>query len=468
MTQSDPAPADEGWRFLLRDGNGPRALMLSGGVALHAVSIYVVATIMPLVVGEVGGIAFFAWTATLYVAGSLCSAAAVPGLLARLGPRGTYRIAFCLFALGSLVCSVAPSMTVLLLGRLVQGLGGGMLPALSYGIIRIIFPPALHARAIVLIGSVWGIAALAGPTIGGVFGDFGVWRAAFWVDVALAALFILASGRVLPATMPAAGAPRRFPGLRLILLAGAALCVGAGGATAQPGPAALGMAAAVALILLVKALDRRAAAPLLPSQAFNPRYGLGAVSATMALLILSGSANTFLPFLLHNGHGWSTLAGGYMAAVYALSWTAFSFVSGTAGPRGVRASIAAGPPLMVLGLAVEAVAVPLGWWPAIAAGQVLLGAGIGLGWAHLGALMMQVAPAAERELAGPFITATQTLATVFGSALAGMVANLAGLTRATTPEEMAAVATWLFAATMLAPLLACFTAWRTLVLTRKA
>jgi MFS family permease len=466
MTDSETAPADGGWRFLLRDGNGPRALMLAGGVALHAVSIYVVATIMPLVVAEVGGIAFFAWTATLYVAGSLCGAAAVPGVMARMGPRGAYRMAFALFALGSLVCSVAPSMAVLLLGRLVQGVGGGMLPALSYGIIRVIFPPALHARAIVLIGSVWGIAALAGPTIGGVFGDLGAWRATFWVNVALAMGFAALTGRVLPAHTEGPGVARRFPGLRLALLAGAALCVGAGGAAAAPGPAALGVAAAVAMLAAVRALDRRAATPLLPSQAFDPRFGLGAVSATMGLLIIAGSANTFLPYLLHRGHGWSTLAGGYMAAVYALSWTVFSFVSGSAGRWGVRASIAAGPPLMVLGLAVEAVAMPGGAWWALALGQVLLGAGIGLGWAHLGAMMMQVAPAAERELAGPFITAAQTLATVFGSALAGMVANLAGLTRATTPEETATVGAVLLAATALAPLLACFTTWRTLVLTR--
>jgi predicted MFS family arabinose efflux permease len=58
------------------------------------------------------------------------------------------------------------------------------------------------------------------------------------------------------------------------------------------------------------------------------------------------------------------------------------------------------------------------------AGQALLGAGIGVGWAQLGALLMAVAPPADRDVAGPFITTTQTLAAVFGSALAGMLATL--------------------------------------------
>ena len=58
----------------MRDGNAGRCVVVTGGVALHAVSIYVVATIMPVVVDDIGGLAFFAWTATLYIAGSLTGA----------------------------------------------------------------------------------------------------------------------------------------------------------------------------------------------------------------------------------------------------------------------------------------------------------------------------------------------------------------------------------------------------------
>lgn len=462
--QNDDTPAR--WADLLSEGNGVRALMLSGGVALHAVSIYVVATIMPLVVGEVGGLAFFAWTATLYVASALCSAAAVPMLLARFGPRHTYRLAFGLFMCGSVVCSLAPSMAVLLAGRLLQGIGGGMLPALSYALIRVIFPPALHARAIVLIGSVWGIAALVGPFVGGVFGALGAWRAAFWLDVVLASAFIVAAGRILPAAAMGAAAMRRFPGLRLVLLALAALAVGTGGATSEPLPALAGIAVAVALIWLVLRVDGRAPARLLPSGAFNPRVPLGAVSATMALMIMSGAPGTFLPYLLHDGHGISTLVAGYMAAIYALSWTGFSLVSASARPGVVRACIGVGPLLMAAGLLTQAWAVPVGTLAGVAAGQVLLGAGIGLGWAHLGALVLKVAPTGEHDVAGPFITAAQTLATVFGSALVGMLANLAGLTAARDAAQTASVGAVLYGVSAVVPALAALTAWRTLVVTK--
>ena len=88
MTQ-DANTTDAGWRGLLVGGNAIRALVIAGGTGLHAVSIYVVVTIMPVIVGEIGGMAFFAWTATLYVAGALASSSAVPLLLSRAGPLGS-------------------------------------------------------------------------------------------------------------------------------------------------------------------------------------------------------------------------------------------------------------------------------------------------------------------------------------------------------------------------------------------
>jgi MFS family permease len=459
-----PHAHDAGWRPLLENGNWLRALVIAGGTGLHAVSIYVVVTIMPLVVADVGGLPFFAWTATLYVAASLASSAAVPLMLSRAGPRTVYRLACLVFALGSLVCATATSMPMLLLGRLLQGIGGGMLPALGYSLVRVIFPPALHARAIVLVGSVWGIAALAGPAIGGLFAQYATWRWAFGIDIVIGAAFVLLSGPVLPAERHAAARP--FPGIRLGLLVLAALAVSAGGATSAPIPAALGTVAALALILTTLRLDARSRPRMLPEGAFDLRTPLGAVSATMFLLIMTAAPNTFIPYILRGADGVAPLVGGYVNATYALSWTFISLV--TASALRARAMMRLGPILMLAGLALVALALPRGILAAVFAGQVLLGAGIGVGWAHLGALLMQVAAPADRDLAGPFITTTQTLATVFGSAIAGMIANLAGLPAAATPAALGHTAAWLFAVSCLVPAAACLTSARMLTLTGSA
>ena len=103
-------------------------------------------------------------------------------------------------------------MPALLAGRSVQGLGGGMLVALSYAMIRHLFPAALWPRAISLVSGMWGAAALTGPFVGGVFAELGAWRAAFWALLPLAAGFAALSARVLGRAAggrdPDGGAPR--------------------------------------------------------------------------------------------------------------------------------------------------------------------------------------------------------------------------------------------------------------------
>jgi len=459
-------PGNAGWQDLVRNGNGPRALIITGGVAIHAVSIYVVATIMPIVVGDVGGIAFFAWTATLYVTGSLCGASTVPLLLSRCTVRIVYRIAFGLFLTGSLTCSLAPTMGVLLVGRLLQGLGGGMLPALAYTIIRKVFSPSLHARAITLVGSVWGVAALIGPSIGGVFAQAGAWRAAFWIDVVIGVAFIFTSERALPSQVVAESAARSFPGARLGLLIAAAICVSSGGLSGQLMPAVFGCGGAIALIATMLRLDAACTPRMLPGGAFNPRLPLGAVSATMGLLILSSSPSTFVPYILRVAHDVAPVVGGYVNATYALSWTLLSFLTASAARGGARMAIRIGPLLMCAGMALLAWAVPAGMVLWVLAAHALMGAGIGMAWAHLGALLMEVAPADDRDAAGPFITTTQTLAAMFGSAIAGVIANLAGLADAASAYEVAAVGKWLFGTGTLLPLAGLLVAWHALALTK--
>jgi MFS family permease len=450
----------------MRGHNGSRLLVITGAVALHAVSIYVVATILPLVVHDVGGLAFFAWTSTLYVAGSLCGASAVPLLVSWRNAPFVYRVAFGLFLTGSLVCALAPSMGVLLLGRLSQGLGGGMLPALAYATIRSSMPSSLHARAIAFLGTVWGVAAVAGPAIGGLFAALGAWRWAFGIDVVIGAVFIAAAERTLRDDTRSVAPTRPFPGLRLFLLVLAALCVGAGGASARVAQALLGLLGAVACLLVMLRLDSASTPRMLPSGAYRPSRLLGAVSATMGLLILSSSPSTFIPYLLNAGHGIAPIIGGYIGATYALAWTFVSLLTASAGRTGARISIGLGPVFMLAGMALLAWSVTAGQVLAVLLGQALLGTGIGMGWAHLGALLLTAAPPEEHDVAGPFITTTQTLAAVFGSAIAGMVANLAGLADAATAGAIAATGHWLFGALMVLPVAACATAWRALALSR--
>src|SRR5690606_30165257 len=94
-----------------------------------------------------------------------------------------------IFCTGTLVCAFAPDMWVMLVGRAVQGGGGGLLYALAYAMIRQMFPQRLWPRAISLVSAMFGIATLLGPAIGGMFAEAGIWRAAFWSVAPAAILF---------------------------------------------------------------------------------------------------------------------------------------------------------------------------------------------------------------------------------------------------------------------------------------
>ena len=95
-----------------------------GGVAIHALSMRVVSTALPIVVTEIGGLRFFAWTTTVAVVTAIWGAAFSASLVRLRGLRDAYRISLVLFAGGSVICASSPNMGVFLAGRFFQGLGG--------------------------------------------------------------------------------------------------------------------------------------------------------------------------------------------------------------------------------------------------------------------------------------------------------------------------------------------------------
>lgn len=170
-----------GWSALLLGKNGLRSAALAGGVALHAINVYLVTTLLPSVVKDIGGLDYYAWNTTLFVVASIIGSVLSTRALGILGPKLAYALAGLVFMLGCGLCALAPDMGWLIIGRSVQGLGGGLLFALPYAMIRLVFDEPLWPRAMALISAMWGAATLIGPAVGGVFAEHGAWRAAFWV-----------------------------------------------------------------------------------------------------------------------------------------------------------------------------------------------------------------------------------------------------------------------------------------------
>ena len=243
-----------------------------------------------------------------------------------------------------------------------------------------------------------------------------------------------------------------------MFLTSAVLAVSAGSVSPSLPWNIAGLGAAVILTALLIGTESRSRHRLLPAGAFSLTSALCALYATMSLLAVAvTSGEIFVPLFLQVLHHQSPLAAGYLAALMAAGWTLGSLASAGASDKGIRRAILAGPILGLAGMVALAILIrseSAGGWLTIT--PICLA----LAWPHLLTRVFQVASAGEQDLAAASITTVQLFATALGAALAGMVANLAGLTDPGGSLGTASAATWLFGVFAFAPLFALFAAQR--------
>ncbi|MCC6719864.1 MAG: MFS transporter [Acetobacteraceae bacterium] len=452
--------ATPGWGEMLRGGNLLRCLVVSAGMILHAINTFIVVTVMPSIVRDIGGMAFFAWSTTLYVVASLLGGAVCARLLHRLGAQGTYRLALVLFGLGTAACALAPNMAVLLAARLLQGLGAGLLSALSFSMVRLLFPAHLWSRALSVISLAWGVATLAGPAVGGVFAEYGAWRWAFWTTLALVPLMALLVAVALPRDLARAPAPRLpMALLNLGVLAGSVMAVSVGGTSGSLRGNLIGLAVAALGMAWFFRLEATARLHLLPRGGTNPATPLGAAYGAMMMLAFGVNTEIFVPYFLQVLHGVTPLHAGYLSALMSAGWTTGAVLSSGGGRARVMLSMRGGPLVMALSIAVLSAVMPVhdeggGLVAVIGVCLAAMGLGIGFAWPHLGPRVFAFAADNEKDIAAASITIVLMTTYSFGSALGGVVTNLAGIAVPGGAAGASDAAGWLFTVFTVPPLVA--------------
>jgi EmrB/QacA subfamily drug resistance transporter len=268
-------------------------------VLLAALDSTIVATALPTIVGDLGGLERLSWVTSAY----LLAQTAVTPLYGKLGDQlGRKRVlqsAVVLFLVGSGLCGLAGSMTELIAFRAVQGLGAGGLIVLVQATVGDIVSPRERGRYQGLFGAVFGVASVAGPLLGGVIVEHVSWRWIFYVNLPFG---IVALG-VLAATLPAVSVRGRpaidylGAGLLASALSAIVLLASLGGTTWAWGsaPTVLVPAAAVLLLGAFLAVERRAREPVLPISVL--RDEVFRIAGALSLIVgfaLFGSV-TFLP-----------------------------------------------------------------------------------------------------------------------------------------------------------------------------
>ena len=421
------------WRDLLDHYLGTSAV-LAGGVALYATNELLTISLLPNTVAEIGGSRLYAWVATMYLIGSVVAAAMVNPILIRVGPRSSYLMGLAVFGVASLVCGTAPSMEVLIAGRTLQGVAGGLLAGLGYAVINSALPRSLWTKGTALVSAMWGVATLVGPATGGLFAQFGLWRWAFATMAILTALMALLVPVALPGRRvrpaPTATSTTKVPLWSLILLAGAALAVSVAEIPHNLMATGALLAASVVLVGLFVIVDWRTQAAVLPPSVFG-RGPLKWIYLTMALLMAVAMVDTYVPLFGQRLAHLSPVAAGFLAAALALGWTVSEIVSASLeNTRTIGRVIVAAPVVSAAGLAVgaltqrgDASAGIVALW---AAALLLAGIGIGMAWPHLSVRAMDsVSDPTEGGAAAAAINTVQVVSAAFGAGLAGVVVNTA-------------------------------------------
>ena len=427
----DTARTTGGWRELLGARYLGTSVVLAGGVALYATNEFLTISLLPNTVAEIGGSRLYAWVLTLYLVGSVVAATMVNPMLQRVGPRTSYLLGLAVFAVASLACGVAPNMEILIAGRALQGVAGGLLAGLGYAVINAALPRALWTRASALVSAMWGVATVVGPATGGLFAQFGLWR---WAFVAMAIVTVLMA-MLVPVALPAgrmnpsAAAPvMKVPVWSLVLIGAAALAISVAQIPHNIIATAGLLAAAIVLVGMFVLVDWRMHAAVLPPSVFGPGP-LKWIYLTMGVLMLGAMVDTYVPLFGQRLAHLTPVAAGFLGAALAVGWTVSEIVSASLeNPRAIGRVIAAAPVVVASGLALgaftqrdNASAGIVALW---ALALLVAGIGIGMAWPHLSVRAMDsVNDPAEGGAAAAAINTVQLISAAFGAGLAGVVVN---------------------------------------------
>jgi MFS family permease len=452
-----------GWSEILTREYASRLATLSLAIWLHASNSMLTATTMPSAVEDIGGLNLISWTFALYLMGSIIAGASVSLLVIKSGIRATMIRAAMVYAVGCVVCATAPSMPVILVGRVLQGLGGGGLVALVYISQDRFFPNRFVPKIVACISTVWMISAFSGPVIGGAFATLGIWRMAYWAFAFQAGLLMLAIYLLLEAeSVDLELEAERIPIVRLMFLAAAILLIAMSGAEFDPllSPVYIVLGGLAMMFFVFR--DRTAkAARMLPLEATDLSHSIGnGILTTLLLCLCIMSFLVYGPFILMKLYGMTPLMAGLVVMLETLAWgTAAILFSGT-DPRNEPVLIRFGSALVVVGLVAMAWLLPNGPIWGLVIVIVASSGGFGMMWGFIIKRIVGAASAAEKDRTASLLPITQQTGFALGAALSGLIANGLGISEDMGDDGLRQVAFWLFAGFIPVALIGNITAWR--------
>ncbi|MCY0905193.1 MDR family MFS transporter [Arthrobacter sp. H14-L1] len=290
-------------------------------------------TALPTIVGELHGVNHMLWVTTAYILASTIMLPVYGKLGDLVGRKGLFIGAIALFIVGSVVGGLAQNMTWLIIGRAVQGLGGGGLMILSQAIIADVVPARERGKYMGIMGGVFALSSVAGPLLGGWFTEGIGWRWAFWMNIPLGILAIASAMFFLRLPEVAKRKPRLdAAGIGLLAIASTCLVlVTTWGGTTYDWNSATIIALIVGTVIAGTAfvlVEQRAAEPIMPLHLFKDRNFNLTTGAGLIIGIAMFGALAYLPTYLQMVTGANATEAGFLMIPMMVGLLATSIISG--------------------------------------------------------------------------------------------------------------------------------------------
>lgn len=355
---------------------------LLAAMFIGALDVTIVATATPHIIADLHGVSLFSWVFAVYTL-TTCVAVPIFGKLADLfGRKAVFTVGIGLFVLGSILCGAAQSMAELIWFRALQGIGAGALAPVCFTIIGDLFSGKQRGKMMGVFSSVWSVAGLLGPLIGGYFVDQVSWRWIFYINVPIGAAALLLVTVFLHQPIERRVKKIDYLGtLTFTVSLSALLYALLSGGSDHPwdSPLIIGLFAVAAVFLLLFLwIEKRAEEPMMPLSIFRIRVlNVTNVSGFLTFSITTG-LTIYSPIWIQSVLGHSATGSGLIVMPMSLAWPLASNIAGRLMYRmGVKASIVFGSSLVVAGfiwLAALQMNSPYVYWIGI---LVVIGLGMG-------------------------------------------------------------------------------------------